>query len=201
MRKIILFVLSGIVLGYCGAGIGTKVYEDTIWVDGDVTVYSRVIDLAGGGSRSVLLECFDDSTAGFASDSLDVGVSVYQAFSLNDKDVVLLASKSHPDSTSWPFGSVFVLDDSVKIGDCDTGKVYVRTMQRDTSFQGDVISTSYTDDLDSTIATRGAFVYWPLSPDVSDGVVFEFDGHADTQDKGLGARFILRIFQDKDADR
>jgi len=181
---------------YSKGPYNTVVAVDTIYLDSTETEYTTMYLQDNGGAKSLVLEVFDDSTAGFASDSAAASIELLQGFGLgDDKHVALMPSRAHPDSTTWPYGGDFVIDDSLDVADMCTTCVWQRVATPKTLF-GDTVDWDYTQDVSSTVSTFGAMYYLPITPDFSPFMVLKLTGKASNLKRGSGSRWIVRWVQE-----
>jgi hypothetical protein len=181
---------------YTRAPYNTIVQIDTILLDGNETEYTALFSQDNGGAKSLLLEVMDDNSAGFASDSACARIELLQAFGLgDDKHVAVMPSRAHPDSTGWPYGVSFVINDSLRIAEMCTTCTWVQVASPKTLF-GDTVDWEYGGDIGSTVQTFGAMYYVPITPDFSPFMVLKFTGRANNAKRGAGSRWIVRWVQE-----
>jgi hypothetical protein len=181
----------------------SQVWIDTVVVSSTNTAYSDVFWQDNGSEKMLVVEAMDTTAAGFAADSACVSIRLQQVAPIGTsrKDVVVLSSHAHPDSTSYPGSSVFYLWDSLNIRTMmDTTAAWVRHAVPLTNRQGDTVDYTFSERvLDSTVtATRGygAFVYTSVPPDYSPGLRLRLTGKAcNKKTTAKGSIWILRWFQ------
>lgn len=176
----------------------TLVWTDTLRIDSTETEYTQIFWQDNGGEKCLLVEGLDTATAGFASDSACVGITLYQVFNIAGGVVVKLNSKAHPDSTTYPGSSVWPLWDSLNVATmCDTSAA--RVMRRNAVKYsrlgtGDTAQV-YGDDLSSNLTGYGGFAYIGLAPDASPGISLKVVGKATNAKRGSGSRWVFRLYQ------
>jgi hypothetical protein len=179
---------------YTSGPYNTTVFTDTVILDGTETEYMSMHLQDNGGMKTLIIEARDDSTAGFANDSCCASVELLQGFNAgNSRNVFLFPSRAHPDSTTWPYGSAFSLDDSLHIAEMCTTCAWVRTATPRVAF-GDTVGWNYNQELDSAISGYGALIYYPISPDFSPFLTVKLTGKANNLKRG--SRWVLRVVQE-----
>jgi len=170
--------------------------EDVVYVDSLDVVYSPIFWQADGGVKSLLLQANDTTSAGFAGDSCVVSVELFQVFDYGAGHVVLLKSRAHPDSVTFPYGSDFVLFDSLNILAMDTTSYWTKVSIPNININGDTAGVYYNDSLNAVATAPYAFTYLPIVPDYSPGLVLKFTGLAGNVISGNGSKWIVKWFQE-----
>lgn len=181
------------------------VHIDSIYVEETDTVWTDIFWQAAGEYKSILIEANDDSTAGTASDSACAQVTLWQVWDIGKSGVIVLPSRAHPDSTTWPNGSDFIISDSLDILSMEDSALWARghlpytTGTDSTSTGGDTIDVAgyYNNVLDSIYGGTqpGGYAYYMLSPDYSPGLVLRFVGRI--SNLTAGSRWRILWFQQK----
>lgn len=198
MKRVVLLVLIiiAVVHGRTNTQENQLMYADTIFVDSVNVSYTKVFWQDKGTYKSVLIEAFDDSSAGFASDSISASIELKQVFNLGPKYFVVMNSRAHPDSTTYPNSTNFMLSDSMYLAKMDTTAKWIRTAIYKTNLLGDTVETNYSDDIatQATTTNRGAYWYQDLAPSYSPGILLKLTGKLQNKCKGPGSRWIIRLF-------
>lgn len=181
------------------------VFEDSLRLDSTESKFMKVVYQDNGGNKTIVFEARDDSSAGFTSDSAAAKIEVFQVFPIAKLGqnkmggapyFLRLKSHAHPDSSTYPFGSQFVLFDSLEAKTMmDSAAVYARDIESDTTAIWRV-SKSYGDSL-KTLQTSGfgAFTYSSVPFDYSPGFVLKFTGKASNKGTGVGSIWKVRVYQ------
>ncbi len=170
---------------------------DTIFVDATDTAWTQIFWQPAGTYKSVVIEGNDTNTAGLGSDSAAVQVVLFQVFDKGPdrSQVVLLDSRAHPDSTSWPNSSDFIISDSLDVADMAQTSLYNRTSELNIS-ANDTLGYVYNDTLGTLATTQtGATAYYMLSPDYSPGIILRLVGRLTNSTANTGSRWIIRWYQ------
>ena len=204
MKKLLLvLLLASVVMGVTRKPYNSHILlTDTVLVDSTEVEYTQIFWQDNGAEKSLLIEAYDDSTVGIASDSASVKIEVYQAFNRgikNQGEVVILPSHAHPDSTTYPFGSSFILYDSLEVKEMDSTAVWAKTSVPLLDVRGDTVGLDFQDGLDSLQTSGfGAFEYTTVGPpDFSPGLVLKITGLSSNLKRGSGSRWIFHWFQVK----
>jgi hypothetical protein len=198
----LMLVVSAMVVGQ---GLNTRplpassfiVYCDSLRLDSTETKYLRAVWQEGYANKALLVECRDDSSAGFANDSAAAEVRVEQLFPLTRGSTdcfVTLASRANPDSTTKYGSSVFRLWDSLDIKSMDTACVYARNRVQNPITGG--AGGFYPGDSLKTLQTtgHGAFAYTALPYDFSPAVAFKVRGCRSNKKGGVGSVWVFRVY-------
>jgi hypothetical protein len=178
----------------------TVVWTDTIRVDSLAAYWSDVWWQDDGGEKMLIIEAQDTAAAGFANDSACVRIELYQVQpSDNRKDFFIMKSRAHPDSSTYPFGSRFLVADSLNIKSMDSAAVYLRGTAPILRYAGkDTTGYKFTDAVSSNITAArgsGAFAYFAFATDPTPGVVLRVTGLATNAKRGTGSRWVFRWVQ------
>ena len=178
------------------------VFEDSCNIDSTDTVWMPMFWQDNGKEKFFLFEARDDSSDGFDSDSFSVKIDAYSVFNLNNRIgdynsfpyMVRLPSQGHPDSTSFPYSSEYILYDSLDILDMDTACVYARNLIPVLNSTGDTVDWSYGDSL-STLQTSGfgAFSYLQADFDYTPGLMLRIVGLTRNLKSGVGSFLRVRV--------
>lgn len=189
---------------------------DTLYIGADSTYYTEAFYPSDGVDYCLLVEANDTSATGYSSDSACVDITLLAGFNIpvsaqskkGDSVMVLLGSHAHPDSNeeagdAWPFGTDFVVADSLHIASMDSAAIFVRTKFPITDVNGDTVNWYYSDQVDS-VADRtdndfGAYEYYYFNDkwmDFTPAVVLEVDGNLSNK-VGSPSRWIFRWYQIK----
>ncbi len=177
----------------------TIVNIDTILVDGTDTAWTQIFWQPAGTHKSILIEANDPNQAGLGSDSAAVQVVLFQVFDKgSDKsEVYLLNSRAHPDSTGWPNGTDYIINDSLDIADMAQTSLYARTSEANES-GNESYAPVYNDTLGAVASTQdGGTAYYALSPDYSPGIILRLVGRLTNAATSTGSRWIIRWYQQK----
>lgn len=180
------------------------IFEDSVWIDSTEVKTMEVFWQDNYAQKAVLVEARDDSSDGFASDSYSVKIEVYQDFPLTN-DIsgkynrfpyfVHLPSRAHPDSSTYPYGTDFILFDSLDILDMDTLAVYVRDSIPVTNSYGDTVDWAFGDSLKTAQESGfGAFAYQCVSFDYTPGLSFKITGLTRNRIAGVGTLTRIRMY-------
>lgn len=173
-------------------------WEDSARVDGTDAVTFKAVWQDEIANKVLLVECRDDSSSGFASDSACVRVTAYQVFPMagaqNSDLFVMLNSRANPDSTTKYGSSVFNLFDSLNIKSMDTACVWKRNYVLSSNTWGS--KGPYPGDSLKTLQTSGygAFAYTALPVDFSPAYTIKLTGLAPNAKRGAGSMWKLRIY-------
>lgn len=202
MKKLIvisvLFVAM-LVWGQTQPILNTRIaMQDTVYVDSTSTVYSEIFWQTEGEYKTLLIEAYDDSTAGITDDSACIKIELLQAFNIGTKHIVLKSSHAYPDCTSYAYSDSFLLYDSLSIQDMDTTSMFIRNALYKTNPVGDTIMKYYGVEIDSMeVVTPLAYSYRHITPDYSPGLVLKITGLTPNLARGTGSRWIFRWYQQK----
>jgi hypothetical protein len=177
--------------------LNTLIWVDTLTIDSTETEWTDVYWQDNGAEKTLVVEAWNDSGTGFASDSACVGITLYQVFHLpGANSVVRLGSRAHPDSSTYPFGSAaFSLFDSLDIADMDTTALISRTAVPQVSSRDDTVGYYYTNTFGSAATATGAWAYISFAPDFSPGLVLQVTGKASNGIRGAGSKWVFRWYQ------
>lgn len=200
--SIAILVLAGVLWAQ---GLNTRplpassfeIYRDSIRLDSTETKFLRAIWQEGYANKALLVECRDDSSAGYANDSACARISVMQLFPVisgSTESFVVLNSRADPDSTTKYGSSVFRLWDSLDVKSMDTACVYNRNRVSNPITGG--AGGSYPGDSLKTLLQTGygAFAYSALPYDFSPAVTFKVSGRLSNKKGGVGSIWIFRVF-------
>jgi len=166
--------------------INTKLMRtDTVYVTGTGTAYTPIFWQAKANEKTIEIIMDDTSSAGYASDSASVSVTVKQVF-----DMGLTKSVNLYNSDAYTSGLLY---DSVTIADLDTVTTWLRETAPIVRYGRDTTGYYATDALD-TLTTREASAYVQLVPDYSPGLVLLITGLTDNK-VGSANRVIIRWYQ------
>jgi len=181
----------------------SNTFTDTILVDSLDVEYSEVYWQCENVNWSLLIEAFDDSTAGFASDSACASVELLQVWPYGGgKHFVVLGSRAHLDSAIYVTASTaLMLWDSLHIADMDTAAKWVRSIDYYAGANSTDSIAYFIDELDSVeTSTHGAFAYTSpankggeYSVYESPGIVIKLTGLLNNLKNGSGSRWIITI--------
>ena len=192
-----VLLVSGRVIKKAGQMQNSNVVlDETMYVDATASVWTPAFAIDRGAYLSLLIEAFDDSTAGFASDSACVSIELYQVFPDTRNGVGyfnVFKSKAHPDST-YP-GTDWFLFDSLHIADMDTLAAYTRDADSVTIRQEKTVIYGDSLVMADTNVVYGAQVYIDFAPDFAPALALKVTGKADNLTEGTGSRWRFKIIQ------
>lgn len=159
---------------------------DTLYIRDTEAKFSKIFWQPDGGVKSLLLSLDDTLAAGFANDSCKISVELMQIFYMTDKNVIVLPSKAHPDSLTYPGGKSWFLWSALEAKTIDTAALYLRG----------VTGTGYTDKIGAATTPRAAYVYMQIAPDFSPGICLRITGLNGNAKRATGSRIIIRWIQE-----
>lgn len=168
-------------------------YVDTVFVTGTDTAYSEIFWQGTNYQQSFVIEADDTSAAGVGGDSAAVAIEVLQAFEDGSRDVLLLHSRAHPDSLSFPYGSRFLLG-NLDATTMDTAAVYKRVRVPRIGVRGDTTGYIYSTEIDTLGSDVKALDYYTFPVHYSPGLVFRLIGAAGNK-AGSASRWIIRAYE------
>lgn len=186
------------------------VWQDSILVDSTETKYTTAAWVDNGAQKALLIEARNDSGAGIGIDSACVDISLMQVFPFNRRTgnqyFVTLNSRANPDSTSGIGNSgAYMLFDSLHINSMDSTCLWARNKAPYKDPNGITSGYLYGDTLKTLMKTKinggndstaiSAFTYCRLVPDFTPAIAFKVKGCASNGVRGVGSKWIFRIFQ------
>lgn len=179
-------------------------YSDSVYVDTTETVYTKAFWTDNGAYKTLLIEAWNDSIDGFATDTSAVDIYIEQVWPIKDYQTstnkgaaqyfLKLPSRAHPDSTTiYSNGSSsYLLFDSLAIASMDTVGVWSRDSLAVTTIDGDTVGYNFDDGI-NTMQTSGfgAFAYKDIVVSPSPAIMFKVKGTI----KNSGSWWRFRLSQ------
>ncbi len=166
--------------------VNTKLMRsDTLYVTGPASVYTPIYWWQAHNEMSLEISMDDTSSAGFASDSVSVSVTLMQVFDRGLTKTVRLYT-----SSAYTGGLLY---DTLALADLDTLGTWLRVVAPIMRYARDTVGYYGTNALD-TLTTSDASAYKLVQPNYSPGVLLKITGLGANK-VGSANKIIVRWYQ------